>query len=226
MARLIVKAISDGGDPQQLLTYNSIQWSNASHHPFPVASDWLKPVPLTINGHEDYFSQRLGQECQPFRWDAPTTPLFDPADILIVSNGRCASSCSLFSITMAKEDGVRTVVVGGKNNIPQQYCGTVGGQSSHFTMVDTEIKTTKLKNHELAPPDFLTNIVQGITWRLGFGIDNPEEPEEWQTHPADIAFPLTAETVSNPVAIWESLARQIFIKPPKPETPLLQVQTS
>ena len=41
---------------------------------------------------------------------------------------------------MAKEDGVRTVVVGGKNDIPQQYCGTVGGQSTDFAMVDTEIK--------------------------------------------------------------------------------------
>lgn len=41
---------------------------------------------------------------------------------------------------MAKEEGVRTVVVGGKNDVPQQYCGTVGGQSTDFTMVDTEIK--------------------------------------------------------------------------------------
>jgi hypothetical protein len=63
MARLIVKAIADGGDPEQLLTYNSIQWSNASHYPFPVANDWLlKPISLTINGHKDYFSQRyVGQ---------------------------------------------------------------------------------------------------------------------------------------------------------------------
>jgi len=65
--------------------------------------------------------------------------------------------------------------------------------------------------------------VQGITWRLGYGIDNPEEPEEWQSHPADIVFPLTAETVSNPVAIWESLARQVFTKP---ENHLFQVQTN
>jgi len=105
LAHLIVRAIVDGGDPEQLLSYNAIQWSNASHHRFPVASDWLEPVPLTVNGHKDYFSQRyvgsrsfleilvliihrLGQECQPFRWDAPTAGLFDPADILIVSNGR------------------------------------------------------------------------------------------------------------------------------------------
>jgi hypothetical protein len=41
---------------------------------------------------------------------------------------------------MSKEEGVRTVVVGGKQDVPQQYCGIVGGQSTDFTMVDTEVK--------------------------------------------------------------------------------------
>jgi len=31
---------------------------------------------------------RLGQECQPFRWDPPDVGLFKPEDVLIVSNGR------------------------------------------------------------------------------------------------------------------------------------------
>ena len=55
--------------------------------------------------------------------------------------------------------------------------------------------------------------VQGITWRLGFGINNPEQPEgeleyrppqhavrltyhipsEWQDHPADLNLPLTPQ---------------------------------
>ena len=80
-------------------------------------------------------------------------------------------------ITMAKEEGAKTVVYGGKSDVQQQYCGTVGGQSTDFSTIDSEIKTTHLKNNSLAPPDFLTNSVQGITWRLGFGVDNKEEPE-------------------------------------------------
>ena len=39
----------------------------------------------------------------------------------------------------------------------------------------------------------VTNSVQGITWRLGFGIDDPTQPEEWQDHPADVNLPLTAD---------------------------------
>jgi hypothetical protein len=41
---------------------------------------------------------------------------------------------------MSKSDGVRTVVVGGKNGVQQDYCGTVGGQSTGFSTIDTEIK--------------------------------------------------------------------------------------
>ncbi|KAG5639623.1 hypothetical protein H0H81_010825 [Sphagnurus paluster] len=54
---------------------------------------------------------------------------------------------------MAKHEGVKTVVVGGKKDVQQQYCGTVGGQSTSFSTIDSEIKSTGLKDHELAPPD-------------------------------------------------------------------------
>lgn len=45
---------------------------------------------------------------------------------------------------MAKEEGAKTVVVGGKNDVGQQYCGTVGGQSSDFSTMDTEVKVRVL----------------------------------------------------------------------------------
>ncbi|KAJ8077340.1 hypothetical protein PM082_001770 [Marasmius tenuissimus] len=112
---------------------------------------------------------------------------------------------------MSKLEGVRTVVVGGKSDVPQQYCGTVGGQSTDFSTIDTEIKSVHLKNHTLAPPDLLANVVQGITWRLGFGLgEHSEEIEEWLDHPADVNFPLTAETVNNPMAIWKEISRVLF----------------
>ncbi|KAL4261125.1 Secondary metabolite-associated S41A peptidase [Pleurotus pulmonarius] len=213
LAQLIVKQITEQNlDPQGQLLFNPIQWRNASNVFFAAGQDWLQPpVELTINGRSDAFSQRLGQECQPESFGIPPdTGLFSPDKVVIVSNGRCASSCSLFSITMAKEEGVKTVVLGGKKDTKQEYCGTVGGQSTDFSTMDTEIKTAQLKDNALAPPDLLVNGVQGITWRLGFGIQNKEEPEEWQDHPADLNLPLTLSNVNNPVAIWEDLASRFF----------------
>ena len=53
---------------------------------------------------------------------------------------------------MAKEEGAKTVVVGGKAEIPQQYCGTVGGQSTDFSTIDTEVKVKYLFFSHTKPP--------------------------------------------------------------------------
>ncbi|TFK66892.1 hypothetical protein BDN72DRAFT_871423 [Pluteus cervinus] len=213
LAKLIVKTASDGGDPQARLLYNPINWSNANNTRFGANENWLDPsVDITVNGKKDSFSQRLGQECTAA--DFPTPPpeeaLFDGSQIAIVSNGRCASSCSLFSITLSKEEGAKTVVIGGKQDVQQQYCGTVGGQSTDFETIDSEIKTAQLKDHELAPPDLLVNGVLGITWRLGFGVENTQQPEEWQNHPADINLPITSDLANNPLAIWKAVADRVW----------------
>lgn len=41
---------------------------------------------------------------------------------------------------MSQEEGSKTVVLGGRNDVQQQYCGTVGGQSTDFSTIDTEVK--------------------------------------------------------------------------------------
>ena len=231
LAQAITAAIASGADPNSELLYNPLNWAYANNTLFPEDYDWLKdPVKRVINRREDFFGQKLGQECQPFSFDPPAEGLFDPQKVAIVSNGRCASSCSLFSvssflfsqfsrtvfltqldqITMNKLEGVKTVVFGGRNTVKQQYCGIVGGQSTRFATINSEIKSTKLKGHPLSPPDFLTNSIVGITWRLGFGIWDPEQPEEWQDHPANVPLALTKENVNNPFVIWNDVTKALF----------------
>jgi len=111
---------------------------------------------------------------------------------------------------MSKLEGAKTVVFGGRNTVRQQYCGTVGGQSTDFPTINSEIKTTKLKDHPLSPPDLVTNSVIDINWRLGFGIWDPAEPEEWQDHPADVQLNLTKQNVNNPIAIWNDVIKAVF----------------
>ena len=232
LARAITVAIANGADPNFELLYNPLNWAFGNNTLFPQNYDWLKdPIKKVINDREDFFSQKLGQECQPFSFDPPAEALFHPEKVAIVGNGRCASSCSLFSvsfflpfvrfsrtasltkldqITMNKLEGAKTVVFGGRNTVEQQYCGIVGGQSTNFVTINSEIKSTKLKDHPLAPPDLLTNSVVGLTWRLGFGIWNSGEPEEWQDHPADVLLDLTKENVNNPFAIWNDVVEAVF----------------
>ena len=100
LAQAITAAIADGADPDGYLLYNPLNWAFANNTLFPAKYDWLKdPVKKVINGRDDFFSQKLGQECQPFAIDPPAEALFDPKKVAIVGNGRCASSCSLFSVS-------------------------------------------------------------------------------------------------------------------------------
>ncbi|KAF5371732.1 hypothetical protein D9758_003447 [Tetrapyrgos nigripes] len=181
LAKLLVKTVVENHtDPHVLSLFNPRLWTNDDNVPFGPDADWMEPVvEETINGHLDAFSQRLGNECPVNGTSnvAPNEALFPSNKVVIVSNGRCASSCALFAITMAKEEGVKTVVVGGRQGVQQQYCGTVGGQSTDYATMANEVKNAGLQDHPLAPPALLVPATQGITWRLGFGIDDPTQPE-------------------------------------------------
>jgi hypothetical protein len=56
---------------------------------------------------------------------------------------RILSISDPMQVTMSKEEGAKTVVLGGRSDVQQQYCGTVGGQSTDFSTIDTEIKVRK-----------------------------------------------------------------------------------
>jgi hypothetical protein len=78
LARQITAKIAAGGDPDLQMLYNSVGWRFDNNTNMPPNYDWLKnPQKEFINFHEDAFSQRLGDECQPFPYDAPAAPLFD-----------------------------------------------------------------------------------------------------------------------------------------------------
>jgi hypothetical protein len=126
---------------------------------------------------------------------------------------------------MVKGEGTKIAVVGGSDSELQQYAGCIGGQASSFKVIDSEIKSTKLKDDPLAPPDFIVNSYQGLTWRLGLGINNIDKPEEWKDHTATDVIPLTVDkyvislfcdgtphlmlfySVNRPQAIWQDVTK-------------------
>ncbi|EJD54244.1 hypothetical protein AURDEDRAFT_156023 [Auricularia subglabra TFB-10046 SS5] len=210
--KIVKSIIEDNADPDGSSDYRPQRWRFPNSTQIPASFNYLDPgVKLTVNGRPDQFSVRLGQECQPFTIAIPPDePLFDLSKVVIVGNGRCASACALFSIAMSIYYGVKTVVVGGKPRVQQSYCGTVGGESSNHLALRYELGIVGLQDDPLAPPDFLSSSFLGITWRLGFSIRDPSEPEEWQDHPATVSYTPTLETVNNPTAIWAAIADDLL----------------
>ncbi|KAG8712949.1 hypothetical protein FRC09_019283, partial [Ceratobasidium sp. 395] len=211
--KIVDKIVSNntGVDPGRDLYYNPLNWGDVNGKPFASTFNWLNPsIDAQVNGVSDRFSQKIGDICLPFSITPPSTQPFKFENIAIMTNGRCASSCSLFSITMATKYNVKTIVVGGRPGTTQQYCGVVGGQSSNLVTMDSEVKTVGLKNDPLAPPDFLTNSYQGITWKLGWSLLDPNTFEEFKSHPAQFSFPLLPTTVNNPAALWRDVSKRVW----------------
>jgi len=43
---------------------------------------------------------------------------------------------------MSVHYNVKTIVVGGKPGMKQQYCGNVGGQATNYVTMDTQVKAS------------------------------------------------------------------------------------
>lgn len=102
LASNVTQVIVSGAIPlREFLLYDPLNWQygNSSGH-FPSNKNWLEPrVRTVVNGREDAFSQRLGDECQPYLLSVPDEEFFPMANIGIVNNGRCASSCAIFTVS-------------------------------------------------------------------------------------------------------------------------------
>ncbi|CAE6372233.1 unnamed protein product [Rhizoctonia solani] len=191
--------------------YSPSTWKDLNNKTFPPDYNWLSPsVEVQVNGVADAFSQRMGDDCLPFDLIPPKARPFEFENIAIMSNGRCGSSCSLFSILMHVRYKVKMVVVGGKPGTTQQYCGIVGGQALKFADINSELKSFDLTNDALAPPDFYTNSEQGIVLRLAYSPSDPSTFEEFKSHPAQYTFPLLPSTVNNLTALWEDAAGRLW----------------
>ncbi|KAH7099981.1 hypothetical protein BKA62DRAFT_707898 [Auriculariales sp. MPI-PUGE-AT-0066] len=210
--KMVDNILTANVDPDNKSWYNPDGYKFANNTAIPADYNWFTPGQgdVEINGRPNAFSDRIGDTCTPYPVTAPDEPLFDPTKVLLVGNGRCSSSCSLFAIAMTEHYGTQSVVVGGKPGTKQQYSGTVGGQAVTYQQMDTQVKTVKMKDDPLAPPDLLSAIAAGVTWRMSYSLINPDVPEEWQDHPSTGIYTPTLEEVNRPAKIWNVLAKQYF----------------
>lgn len=102
LASNMTQYISDSGLPLRgLLLYDPVRWENGNSSGFfPKDHNFFEPpVKTAVNGREDAFSQKIGNECgSQYLISPPTEPFLPMENIGIVNNGRCASSCAIFAV--------------------------------------------------------------------------------------------------------------------------------
>ncbi len=132
--------------------------------PFKGFKDWYGPVPGP-NGKGLYTKPAVMASAEllnfgEFDHELPwTEPPYKPEDIVIVTDGECASACAIIVDVMVHAHGVKTVALGGRPiEAPMQAIGMVkGGPSGPFLTFPTDFDRSTLPEgvKTVPPQDYL-----------------------------------------------------------------------
>ncbi|MCJ1265630.1 hypothetical protein MMC22_005510 [Lobaria immixta] len=158
---------------------------------------------------------------------------FAAENIVILSDGNCASTCATFSEYMKTQIGVPTIVAGGRPQYgPMQGVGgTKGGEVVPFELLASSITRAYLQ----APPDLQgqlneTSILEASYYPLNRSTysrfnflnrirqgDTSVTPLQFVYEAADCRFFYTAEMHANVSTIWTRVASMAFGKSLTPQ---------
>jgi len=179
---------------------------------FPHSIDWFVPGHKYIRGGiSSNYSELFRDDCEIYFkiLSQPEGLHYSPSQLRVLSNGYCASTCSVFSRHMQEFDGVKTIVVGGVPDLSMGISFIPGGQVVEVNEVVSAIEELGETGNPLAPKDFPTTAHMRFTLReiYPFKPFNTEIPLEYIYEPADYHIQYTAESAVNPRLIWKDALR-------------------
>ncbi|KAJ5805147.1 hypothetical protein N7474_011034 [Penicillium riverlandense] len=162
----------------------------------------------------------------------PKTPLFSPKDILIMTNGECSSSCTVFAEMMRSLAGVKTLAFGGRpqHASMQAIGGVKGGEEMESSTIRnlynkandlaeaaakdgkpilSEMQRLRLK--ELTPAAVPPLYYSGsVNYLNNYRRQQQHIPLQFIYEPADCRLFYTYENYAHPATSWASAARAMW----------------
>ncbi|KAF6823470.1 peptidase s41 family protein [Colletotrichum plurivorum] len=156
---------------------------------------------------------------------------FAAEDIVVVTDGFCGSTCTIFTGLMVREQGVRTIALGGRpiEAAMQAVGGVEGSQVYKFTELQQFVKVVgrdavKQKKADALRKAFgiLPDIVEppllpgladsgSFNWRNAYARRNHDGyPEQFRYEAANCRLFYTDKMIVDPVAIWAASADAAF----------------
>lgn len=198
-------------------------------------------APVTIKGDRftSYISTPLNQTASDFNLTGtgnranPAPAVFDPNNVVILTDGTCGSTCTLFSYLMIMQQNVKTVVVGGRpaTGPMQSIAGVEGAQVFPLN----EIQQAAAASLVLAPADQQQQLSQSelgiiaegyfldraatpsnggaINGKNAFSHTDAQTPLQFLMQPAQCRFFYTKEMIYGPEATWKRAVDATFKDP-------------
>ena len=144
--------------------------------------------------------------------------LYDPENIIILTDGLCSSACAVFVEMMHHDAGIRTVVVGGlpQNGPMQAASGSRGAQVYSSENIDDDILVAKYFN--ATTQDYLPDREDVFLTFIGINIrdqirEDQNVPLQFLYEAADCRIFYTADTWSHYTSLWTYAANAIWSNP-------------
>lgn len=148
---------------------------------------------------------------------------FKKEDILLLSDGTCASTCTIFAeMIKSEQDGVASLVIGGRPN--DASSAHVGGTHGSTVLTFTNLHQTSLNLMQAYPPE--TQEDKEYYWKyLPLGLpflytyaainfrdairltDKTETPLQFALEPADCRLYFTPKTFFDSITLWDELSK-------------------
>ncbi|KAF7309392.1 hypothetical protein MIND_00310000 [Mycena indigotica] len=177
------------------------------------------PVEQLVNGVRDRFSHPIfdffgNSSAAVTKF---TSPPFASSDYVIVSNGICASTCSIFSSYLFQKHGVRSAVFGasfhpGEQASKQFDGGIKGAEVISFEEILSELENAGLQNDEDAPQPFPVRAVLSVNFRNAIPYMDQQRDGilEYVWEPGTRKYQFTRELFNKPEKVWEFVAEEFF----------------
>lgn len=173
-------------------------------------------VNLTFGGTEGNYSRLysfpdrlasplgLDELLLPF---ADKEPLFPASNILILSNGGCYSTCSLFAYVAQELLKIKVVAIGGIPDLPMAYsAGSAGYSYALSYLLAYDISYLGFGDDPDAPMSLPIQATVGYTGAQAFCRENQSIPADFVFKAADYHIPFTDANVISIATLYNEVA--------------------
>jgi len=189
--------------------WSPLHWRSTNGGVFRDESWYSKSVEHTRGGVSNKYTSFVKENyCasffSPFYFDDGSLLNYPLDDIILISNGRCASTCALFSRHLQDSRKVKTVVVGGITGLHQQIAQVPGGQVYEFEELMDDINRYNLQSSPNAPSALLTKsrfrftIREAYSWTKG----HTNSPLEFFFEGSDFRLQYSEKSAVDPTQVW------------------------
>lgn len=191
---------------------------------------WINPGDK-LQGREGTFSKKVTDRfCDAVDEikGAADEALFEPEDILILTNGYCGSTCAVLALQLHERYGVRTVAVGGHHGQSMAFTSFPGGavQANNtlwvqrvqkvFNSIPILARAPRLES--LVPQSLPANGQLAFTFRQVMSASDEDQVSEYMRIPSEFRMDYTSARFRMPSVLWEDVREEVWGMPGSPES--------